>query len=417
MGQEREEILSAIQHCVKCKLCSIANFHPAEEWQPLCPSGEFYGYQAFYAPGKLEIFREILEGGLTESSEGLLKSVYACTLCGACYEKCRQVTSVEMRLPELFEELRGELVRKGWSLSVHREIAEKIKETRNAYGERQKYRDGAKSTNENAEVLYFIGCTARYRVPEIADAMLEIFDKLGIKYQVLGEEWCCGSVLLRTGQVEAAKELVAHNSEVIKNSGAKTVVFTCPGCLNTFKKNYPELGVELVHSTQFLAGLGEGEGGSDGDESSGGGLEVKKLGMAVAYHDPCHLGRDLGIYEEPRAVLREVAGEKLKEMKREREQAWCCGSGGGVKSAFDEFALWCAGERVKEARAAGAEALVSACPFCKRNLKEAAEREAEEREAEEREETEKEGEEKEGKGMKIYDVVELVSKGLEGRRK
>ena len=375
MEQEREEeILSAIHHCVKCKLCSIASFHPNAEWLPLCPSGQYYGYQAFYAPGKMEIFRAILEGEITEPSDGLLNAVYACTVCGACYEKCKQITSVELGAPELFEEMRHELASKGWILDVHKSIAEKIKETKNAYGEKYEYK--VKTTDQNADVIYYIGCTARYRVPEIADAMLEIFDKLGLKYQVMGEEWCCGSVLFRTGQVEAAKELVAHNVDEIRNSGAKTVVFTCPGCMKTFEKDYPDMGVELVHSTQFLTRLGN--------------INLKKDDMKAAYHDPCHLGRDLGIYEEPRAVLNEVAD--IKTMKREKEQAWCCGSGGGVKSAFDDFALWSATERLKEAKEAGAEALVSACPFCKRNLKEAAENEE----------------------LEVYDVVELVNRCLEG---
>ena len=371
--EKEREILSAIYHCVKCKLCSISSFHPSEEWLPLCPSGQFYGYQAFYAPGRLEIFRELLEGELSEPTEGLLKAVYACTLCGACYEKCKQITSVEIRLPELFEELRVELVKRGWILDSHRKIAEKIKETRNAYGEEYKYK--ARSSDVNADVLYFIGCTARYRVPEIADSMLEIFDKLGIKYQIMDEEWCCGSVLLRTGEVEEAKELMEHNTEEIKNSGAKTVVFTCPGCLKTFVKDYSDMGLELVHSTQFLRVRGLS-------------MKVKQQGMEVAYHDPCHLGRDLGIYEEPRAVLKEIAD--VKEMKRKREQAWCCGAGGGVKSAYDDFALWSAGERIKEAKEVGAEAIVSACPFCKRNLSEAAEKE----------------------GVEVYDIVELVSRSL-----
>jgi Fe-S oxidoreductase len=372
--ERKEEILSAIYHCVKCKLCSIASFHPNAEWLPLCPSGQYYGYQAFYAPGKMEIFRAVLEGEITEPSEGLLKSVYACTVCGACYEKCKQITSVELGAPELFEEMRSELASKGWILDAHKSITERIKETKNAYGERYEYK--TETTDRNADVLYYIGCTARYRVPEIADAMLGIFDKLGLKYQVMGEEWCCGSVLFRTGQVEAAKELVAHNVEEIKKSGAKTVVFTCPGCMKTFAKNYPDMGVELVHSTQFLTRLGN--------------INLKKREMKAAYHDPCHLGRDLGIYEEPRAVLSEVAD--IKPMKREREQAWCCGSGGGVKSAFDDFALWSATKRLKEAKEAGAEALVSACPFCKRNLKEAAEKEE----------------------IEVYDVVELVNRCLEG---
>ncbi len=136
MVLSREEILSAIYHCVKCKLCSIACFHPEEEWLPLCPSGQFYGYQAFYAPG-----------------------------------------SVEIRLPELFEAMRRVLVAEGWALDAHGEV------DRKRYS--NKYQD--------ADVLYFIGCTARYRVPEIADAMIGIFDKLGIRYRVMEEEWCCGS--------------------------------------------------------------------------------------------------------------------------------------------------------------------------------------------------------------------------------
>jgi heterodisulfide reductase subunit C len=111
---------------VKCKLCSIASFHPNTEWLPLCPSGQYYGYQAFYAPGKLEIFRAILEGEITEPSEGLLNAVYACTVCGACYEKCKQITSVELGAPELFEETRCELASKGWSLDVHTSIAKNI---------------------------------------------------------------------------------------------------------------------------------------------------------------------------------------------------------------------------------------------------------------------------------------------------
>jgi len=372
--KREEEILSAIHHCVKCKLCSIVSFHPNAEWLPLCPSGLYYGYQAFYAPGKMEIFRAILEGEITEPSDGLLNAVYACTVCGACYEKCKQITSVEMGAPELFEEMRSELASKGWILDAHKSIEDKIKETKNAYGEKYEYNAG--TTDQNADVLYYIGCTARYRVPEIADAMLGIFDKLGLKYHVMGEEWCCGSVLFRTGQVESAEELVAHNIEGIKRSGAKTVVFTCPGCMKTFEKNYPDMGVELLHSTQFLTRLET--------------MNLKKKDLKAAYHDPCHLGRDLGIYEEPRAVLNEVAD--VKAMKREKEQAWCCGSGGGVKSAFDDFALWSATERLKEAKEAGAEALVSACPFCKRNLKEAAEKEE----------------------LEVYDVVELVNRCLEG---
>jgi len=93
-----------------------------------------------------------------------LNSVYACTVCGACYEKCKQITNVELGAPELFEEMQRELASKGWNLDVHKSIAKLIKETKNAYGE--KYEHKAETIDQNAEVIYYIGCTARYRVPE-----------------------------------------------------------------------------------------------------------------------------------------------------------------------------------------------------------------------------------------------------------
>jgi Fe-S oxidoreductase len=127
---------------------------------------------------------------------------------------------------------------------------------------------------------------------------------------------------------------------------------------------------------------------------------TKKMPLRVTYHDPCHLGRlsetkipsegkeerilgclpvkDIpkaigmnGIFDPPRNVIKSIPGVELLEMERSREYSWCCGSGGGVKSAFPDFALWSAGERLEEAKATGAEALVTCCPWCEKNLKDA----------------------------------------------
>jgi len=388
MSLSKDEIRRAIYHCVKCKLCSIATFHPQEAWSPLCPSGTYFGFQAFYAPGRMEIFRELLEGEIKEPTEGLLNAVFACTLCGACYEKCRRVSKVELPLAEIFEEMRREIVRRGWMPDAHRGIAEKVKRTRNAYGEEEAFESENLKPTKGADVLYFIGCTARFRVPEIADAMLCIFDKLGVEYQVLDEEWCCCSVLMRAGwhDSDIVREHIRHNYDAICESGAKTVVFTCPGCLKTLKKDYAEFGadfskegIELLHATQFIQRLMRERG-----------LDVKELPLKATYHDPCHLGRDLGIYEEPREVL--SAAVEISEMRRVRNEAWCCGSGGGVKSAFNDFAVWSAEERLKEAEETGADAIVSACPFCKRNLRDAAKHA--------------------GSKLQVLDVVEILKDAL-----
>jgi Fe-S oxidoreductase len=120
----------------------------------------------------------------------------------------------------------------------------------------------------------------------------------------------------------------------------------------------------------------------------------KDVPMKVTYHDPCHLGRHLspGVYEPPRSILKSLPGIELVEMDRNRENAWCCGAGSGVKEANSNLALWTANERLKEAKAAGAEALVTNCPWCERNFKDAIK--------------------EYGGEMEIYDIAEITRKAI-----
>lgn len=366
---EKSEILKAISHCFKCKLCSIADFHKAgQEWISLCPSGTYHGFNSFYSPGRLELYREMLLGEIDQKTDALLQVAYACTLCGACYERCKQVSKVELKNHEIFEEMRKTMAQRGWLPKVHLDIKKRMQDTHNAYGEPEK-----KFKSPGGDLLYFVGCTARYRENEIADSMIRILDGAGVDYSIMGSEWCCGSPLLRTGQAEEGKKFIEHNVEAIKKSGVKQMVFTCPGCLKAFKNDYPDMGVELLHSSELINRLGDK-------------LKLKDLDLKMTYHDPCHLGRHLGIYEAPREVLGNI-GVDIVEMKRNRETAWCCGSGGGVKSAFGDFALWAAKERAQEARNAGVEEIATSCPFCKRNLRDG--------------------------GIEVHDIVELVAKAME----
>jgi Fe-S oxidoreductase len=95
---------------------------------------------------------------------------------------------------------------------------------------------------------------------------------------------------------------------------------------------------------------------------------TKEIKAKVTYHDPCHLGRHGGVFEEPREVLKKVPGIELVEMPRNRMGSRCCGAGGGFKSAYNDLAVNIAAERVKEAVATGADILVTTCPFCVVNL-------------------------------------------------
>lgn len=217
-------------------------------------------------------------------------------------------------------------------------------------------------------VLYFTGCMAAYRLDSIAKSTIKLMQKAGVDFTMLGdEEWCCGSVLLRTGNRDLAEKVAKHNIEAFKNAGVDKIVTACAGCYKTLKNDYPELtggnNIEVVSGPEFILHL-----------IKDGKLKFKKTDKKVTFHDPCHLGRHSSVYDEPREVLQSVEGLELVEMPRNRENSRCCGSGGGVQSGFKELANKMADVRIEEAAGTGAEVVTSPCPFCTYALGEAAKR-------------------------------------------
>jgi Fe-S oxidoreductase len=184
---------------------------------------------------------------------------------------------------------------------------------------------------------------------------------------------------------------VEHNLEAIRKGGIKTVITGCAECYGTFRGFYPRirtLDFEVLHISQVIQKM-----------LQQGRLKLSnKLDMRVTYHDPCLLGRlselyvpwsgeiksfgvhdppkqwrrgTNGVYEAPREILKAVPGIELLEMTRHAENAFCCGGGGGVPEAFPDFALWTATERLGEAEAMEAEAVISCCPWCQINFSKA----------------------------------------------
>jgi heterodisulfide reductase subunit D len=182
------------------------------------------------------------------------------------------------------------------------------------------------------------------------------------------DEWCCGSIGARIGEYNTVEDLMRHNIDVFKDMGAKTVFTGCAGCYRTLKKDYPEilgenLPFEIKHITEVLVDL-INNNKLPFDSS-------KSTPLKVTYHDPCHLGRHMDLYEIPREVIAKIPGVELIEMRRNRKHAWCCGAGGGVKSQFPDLAKDISKERIKEAMQSGANILTTSCPFCIGNLKDA----------------------------------------------
>ena len=199
-------------------------------------------------------------------------------------------------------------------------------------------------------MLYFRGCTAREKQPSIQDATEKLLNLAGVDYHILEDESCCGSVLLRTGFLNDAEELIKKNSEVFKD---ETVLTSCAGCYKTLKEDYEN--IDVMHVSQLLRQLiAEGK------------LDFSKKDFNVTYHDSCHLGRHMEIFDDPRSVIESVAD--IVEMENNRENSLCCGAGGGVKSAYPEIADELAKSRINQAKDTGCEILIAACPFCKLNL-------------------------------------------------
>jgi heterodisulfide reductase subunit D len=219
-------------------------------------------------------------------------------------------------------------------------------------------------------ILYFTGCMASYREQNIAKTTIDLLKKLDVDFTMLGkDEWCCGSVLLRSGNVKTAKKMMEHNVQAIQATGADTVVTSCAGCYRTLKEDYPkfvgELGFSVVHTPEYLLEFIENNS-----------IIFKPLDKStkVTYHDPCHLGRHMNMFDPPRKVLRSIEGLELVEMARSREHARCCGSGGGVSSGYKSLSQQMADTRLQDALKTNAAILTSACPFCTYALKSAADR-------------------------------------------
>ncbi|BAW29047.1 CoB--CoM heterodisulfide reductase 2 iron-sulfur subunit D [Methanosarcina thermophila] len=294
--------------------------------------------------------------------------VHGCTTCGICSTVCE----AGINTVELWESMRANLVKKGIGPYGKQNMFPKlIGQYRNPYMKDQKDRlawvPPDVKIEDKADIVYFTGCTAGYNQLALAFATSRVLNKLGIKFAMLGEdEWCCGSALIRTGQAHINNvpyELAKHNVEAIQKKGAKKVLFACAGCFRAAKVDWPrllgkELPFEVVHVSEFLAGLIK-EGKIKWEKS---------INKTVTYHDPCHLGRHVGVFDAPRYVLSHIPGVKFVEMDRIKEFQRCCGAGGGVKAGLPDLAMAVAESRVKDAVATDADILSSCCPFCKRNL-------------------------------------------------
>jgi heterodisulfide reductase subunit D len=324
--------------------------------------------------GKMHIARALLEGDFDyEDAPEIVKFIYTCTTCGACEMNCQRMQDKEPL--QVNETLRAQLVRDGVGpMPEHKGLIKSVKNYDNPWMQPRTQRDRwAKKLKikdvdkEKAETLFFVGCTVAFDNTQwhVAQNTAKIMLGAGTDLGMLGKkEICCGSPVARIGDRETFIALATRNIELLNNIGAKEIVTFCPGCYRSLNVDYkeipgvPELKPKVYHTSQYYEKLIK-----EGKIKFKNGQKKR-----VTWHDPCHLGRHCGIYEEPREVLKAIPGIDLVEMERIKDQSWCCGGGGGARTAFMDFAQKTAVKRIGEAKKTGAEAIVTSCPFCEQNI-------------------------------------------------
>jgi Fe-S oxidoreductase len=295
------------------------------------------------------------------------EDIWTCATCGACVLRCPrggETIDVMKAIRKVVSEMGAGKVPDSLRISI-KNIASLGNPQGEAPEKRADWAQGrdVKTFTPQTEWLYFSCCIPAYdaKVKRTALATVGILEKMGIDFGILGEkEKCCGESVRKAGGEETFQSLANTNIQTYTESGVKKVLVSSPHCYHTFKNEYPELGAEfeVVHTTQLWAQL----------------LEEKKLNFSrevkkkVVYHDPCYLGRHNEIYDEPRRVLEAIPGLELVEFEDSKQDAICCGGGGGRiwmdTKKGERLCDW----RLEQAVELGADVLAVACPYCMLNF-------------------------------------------------
>jgi Fe-S oxidoreductase len=372
--------------CIMCNRC-----------QDVCPA---YTTGKVLSPAALEINKryfinqegKALAAGI-ESSQTMLEfaiteeAVMACTACGACTNICpvgndpmrdilgirRAMVLMDNKFPEQWQAaFRGmERQYNPWGIPA---------------SERMKWAEGLNvptiEKNPEPEILWWVGCAPATddNAQKTAQAFAKILAAAGVNYAVLGQnEMCTGDSARRAGNEYLFYELAMGNVEMLNEVAPKRIVTTCPHCLHTIKNEYKAFGGDytVIHHTELIEELiDEGK------------LILEQETGAITFHDPCYLGRQNDILDEPRRVLKHT-GANLVEMKLSGEKSFCCGAGGAQMWKEEEHGEIAVSEhRFKQAQATKADTVAVGCPFCMVMLNDAAKAE--------------------GSDIQIKDVAEII---------
>ncbi len=397
-------------HCSMCAdtICDDAGYYGT------CPVFRQLGFECNTAKGHNIIALYLLQGSL-KYSEDLADCVFKCTTCGTCMEICAPGGSISalmggtefkdlvqdvtkplgikfegIRSVDIIKAMRTDCVELGFAPEPIKKMAQSAEKNHNPYDwpheDRMKWAKGL-NISSSAETVLFVGCRQAYESPEIAVSTAKILKQAGVNFAVLPEERCCGASLLGTGNVAIAEKLIKHNMDLLKQAKAKKVISLCGDGYKVMSQAWPEitgekLPFEIVHITELLEQL----------ISDGKIIFKNPINEKVTYHDPCHLGRGMKIYQPPRNVLKAIPGIELVEMYPNKHASYCCGAGGGIKVSNPDLALAIGAEKIPLVKKTGASLLTTSCGYCRTNFLDVIE--------------------KDNAAIEVKDITELVAQSM-----
>ena len=299
------------------------------------------------------------------------EALWACTTCGACVNQCpvdiehidhfvdmrRNQVMIATDFPAELNGLFKNLENKGnpWGMNASDRnawIAEVDFDVR-VFGA-----NGEDAIPDDVDYLFWVGCAGAFedRAKRTTKSVAELLTIAGVQFMVLGEgETCTGDPARRAGNEFLFQMQAMQNVEVLNEIKARKIVVTCPHCLNTLGREYPQLGgnFEVVHHTQLLNEL----------VKEGRLTAVTRVDQKVTYHDPCYLGRHNQVYVPPRELV-DATGATRVEMERHADKSFCCGAGGARMWMEEKIGTRVNQNRGDEAIGTGASKVAVACPFC-----------------------------------------------------
>jgi len=342
--------------CAQCGYCKVVcSEYLGKGWESATPRGKFY-YLREFARGQQTI------------SPYLKDEFLLCTTC----KRCNHVCQVNIPIQEKWDDMRGFLIhdKKMATFPAFEMMGGSYEQEMDIWTGRKSERDQwfpqDVQWNPGEPLNYWAGCTASFVETDIGINSVRILQEGKVPFQYLGkEESCCGIPFAMAGKWDLFEGIVRYNLKKFQEKGIRQIVTSCPGCWVALSHYYKEwskkLGIpydiSVIHITQIAADL-----------IKSGKITVQPKQETITYHDPCHIGRHGGIYEEPRTILKAINGDHFKEMEHNRDNGLCCGSVLTRISQPDvSDKIACA--RIEEAAKIGAEKIITNCPCCEFQLR------------------------------------------------